>query len=115
MYLIIVTTRIMIMVMDMIMILRPISLLTLHPTNIARLKLSGKHPMGLGIPSLKIKIMLESNPLKPTMLVGRLGVMILGIFTSEDGRWGELLRSSEPKIEDGRGDSSYTVIRFEYN
>ena len=30
--------------------------------------------MGLGIPPLKIKIVLESNPRKPTMLVGGLGV-----------------------------------------
>ena len=30
--------------------------------------------MGLGIPPLKIKIMLESNPPNSTMLVGRLGV-----------------------------------------
>ena len=45
------------------------------PTNIARLKLSGKSPMGLGIPPLKINIMLESKPLKSTMLVGRLGVL----------------------------------------
>ena len=30
--------------------------------------------MGLGIPPLRIKIKLESNPLKSTMLVGRLGV-----------------------------------------
>ena len=30
--------------------------------------------MGLGIPPLKIKIMLESSSLKSTMLVGRLGV-----------------------------------------
>ena len=30
--------------------------------------------MDLGIPPLEIKIMLESSPLKPTMLVGRLGV-----------------------------------------
>ena len=44
------------------------------PTNIARLKLSGKFPMGLGIPPLYIKIMLESSPPKSTMLVGRLGV-----------------------------------------
>ena len=44
------------------------------PTNIARLKLSGKFPMGLGTPPLRFKIMLESNPLKSTMLVGRLGV-----------------------------------------
>ena len=44
------------------------------PTNIARLKLSGKSPMGLGIPPLKIQIMFESNPPKLTMLAGRLGV-----------------------------------------
>ena len=31
--------------------------------------------MGLGIPSLKIKIVLESNPLKSSMLVGGLGVL----------------------------------------
>ena len=31
--------------------------------------------MGLGIPPLRIKITLESNLLKPTMLVGRLGVV----------------------------------------
>ena len=32
--------------------------------------------MGLGIPPLSIKIMFESNPLKPTIVVGRLGVLI---------------------------------------
>ena len=30
--------------------------------------------MGLGIPPIRIKIVLESNPLKPTMLVGGLAV-----------------------------------------
>ena len=44
------------------------------PTNIAWLKLSGNSPMGLRIPPLRIMTMLESNPLKSTMLVGRLGV-----------------------------------------
>ena len=44
------------------------------PTNIAWLKLSGKSPMGLRIPPRWIKIMLESNPLKPTTWVARLGV-----------------------------------------
>ena len=44
------------------------------PTGIAWVKLSGKSPLGLGTPPLKIKIMLESNPLKSKMLVGRLGV-----------------------------------------
>ena len=37
------------------------------PTNIAWLKISGKSPMDTRIPPLVIKIMLESNPLKPTM------------------------------------------------
>ena len=46
------------------------------PTNIAWLKLSGKSPIGLGIPPLRIKIMLESNPLKSTMSVGGLGADI---------------------------------------
>ena len=44
------------------------------PTNIARLKLSGKSPMGLGISPLEFKIVLGSNPLKSTILVGGLGV-----------------------------------------
>ena len=44
------------------------------PIEIAWLKLSGKSPMDLGIPPLRIKIMLESNPLKSIMLVGRLAV-----------------------------------------
>ena len=51
------------------MSLRQISLLTLHPTKITWLKLSG-----MRIPPLKIKIMLESNPLK-SMLWGRLAVL----------------------------------------
>ena len=46
------------------------------PTNIAGLELSGKFPMGLGIPPFLINIMLEPDPLKPTMLVGRLGVPV---------------------------------------
>ena len=44
------------------------------PTNIARVKISGKSPMGLRIPALKIKIVLESNLRKSTMLAGGLGV-----------------------------------------
>ena len=54
--------------------IRPISLLTLHPTNIAWLKLYGIFPMDMRTPLLIIKIMLESNPLKSTMLVGSLSV-----------------------------------------
>ena len=38
--------------------------------------------MGLGIPPLRIQIMLESNPLKSTMLVGRLGVLGCGQMRS---------------------------------
>ena len=53
------------------------------PTNIARVKLSGKSPMGLGIPPLRIKIMLESNPLKSTMLIGRLGVVSESMVKSQ--------------------------------
>ena len=60
----------------------PISLLTLHPTNIAWLKLSGKSPMDMSMPPLWIKIMLESNPLKSTMLVGRLGVRAFLLATA---------------------------------
>ena len=44
------------------------------PANMAWVIISGKIPMGLGIYPLMIKIMLESNPLKSAMLVGRLGV-----------------------------------------
>ena len=44
------------------------------PTKIAWLKLSWKFPTGQGISPLKIKIMLESDPLKSIMLVRRLGV-----------------------------------------
>ena len=55
--------------------IHPISLLTLHPTNLAWLKLSGKSHMGRQNPPLEVKIMLESNPPKSTMLVGRLAVM----------------------------------------
>ena len=38
------------------------------PTKIARLRRSGKFPMGLGIPPLQFKIMLESSPLKSIIL-----------------------------------------------
>ena len=42
------------------------------PAKIARLKLPGDFPMGLGIPPLRIKTTLESNPLKSIMLARRL-------------------------------------------
>ena len=47
-------------------------------TNIARLKLSGKSALDMSTPPLKIDIMLESNPLKSTMLVERLAVTLRG-------------------------------------
>ena len=53
-------------------------------TNIARLKLSGKLPMYLRIPPLEIKIMLESNPVKSTMLVGGLGVAYARVRAAAD-------------------------------
>ena len=46
------------------------------PANVAWVKLCGKSPMGLGIPPLRIKIMLGANPLISIMLV--LGVMLVG-------------------------------------
>ena len=50
------------------------------PTNtiaakIAWLKLSGESPNGMRIPPLRIKVMLESNPLKSIMLVPKLAVL----------------------------------------
>ena len=47
------------------------------PTKIAWLKLSGKYPMGMVIPPLNVRIMIESNPLKSRILVWRLAVVIL--------------------------------------
>ena len=38
--------------------------------------------MGLGIPPLDFKIMLESNPLTSIILLGRLGVLILSLLLS---------------------------------
>ena len=49
----------------------------------AWLKLSGKFSMGLGIPPLKIKIMFESNPVKPGILVRRLAVTRRGSTASQ--------------------------------
>ena len=44
------------------------------PAKIACLKLSGKSPMGMRIPPIKTKIMLESNTPKSRILVRRLAV-----------------------------------------
>ena len=56
------------------------------PTNIALLKLSGKSPIDTRIPSLVDKIVLESNPLKSTMLVGGSGVAASRLFSERGGR-----------------------------
>ena len=40
-----------------------------------RLKHSGKSPMGMRIPPLKLMILLESNPLKSRILVGKLAAI----------------------------------------
>ena len=44
------------------------------PAKIRWLKISGKLPTDMRIPPLKIKIMLESNPLKSRILVRRLAI-----------------------------------------
>ena len=44
--------------------------------------------MGLGIPPLRIKIMLKSNPLKSTMLVGGLAVLQTSLSWMMDPRAG---------------------------
>ena len=56
---------------------RPISLLTLSLVILLESNFPGKslgNPYGPGIPPLQIKIVLESNPLKSPILVGRLAV-----------------------------------------
>ena len=55
------------------------------PTNIARVKLSGRLPMDMRIPPLQIKIMLESNPLKSKLLIGGLGVRKMAASTTPLG------------------------------
>ena len=55
-------------------LVRPVSLLRIFPTKIRWLKLSGRFPVGMRIPPLEIKILLESNPLKSRILVWRLAV-----------------------------------------
>ena len=68
------------------------------PTKRARLELSGKSPLGLGIPSLNIKILLESNPLKSRILVRRLAVrrsLPTGRGDCGGGAWNGGQRTSE--------------------
>ena len=69
------------------------------PTNIARLKLSGKSPMDMRTPPLKINMVLESNPRKSTMLVGRLGVCSSRILRDSDSQfadWPDAPRATAP-------------------
>ena len=53
------------------------------PAKIAGLKLSRESPMGLGTPPLGIKILFESNPLKPRILARRLAVVDVLIHTDK--------------------------------
>ena len=58
------------------------------PAKISCLKISGKFPMDMRVPTLGIKIQLESNPLKARVVVRRLAVTSLGrgMATSGPGR-----------------------------
>ena len=72
------------------------------PTKIAWLKLSRNFPMDMKMFPLKIKIMLESNPLKSWILVWRLAVRARG----------QLPQSSELSISQSEGlSSSASVVR----
>ena len=62
------------------------------PAKIAWLKLSGKSPMGLGIPPRRIKILLESNPVKSRILVL---VRILAVWTLGRGQRGHASPDSQ--------------------
>ena len=75
----------------------------LSPTKIACLKLSGRFPMGLGIPPLKIKILPESNPLKSRVRVWRLAVgwwSGSGIGMGCAGAWTRCGHSAAPRGAD---------------
>ena len=63
-----------------VLILRPISLLTLSLLTLLELNFPGQslgHPYGPGNSTPQNNIVLESNPLKSTMLVGRFGVLMV--------------------------------------
>ena len=57
------------------------------PAEIARLKLSGESPMGLGIPPPKTNILLESNHLKSRILVRRLAVPRIWVILLSEARF----------------------------
>ena len=67
------------------------------PTKTPWLKLSGRFPMDLRIPPLKLKILLESSPLKSRILVRRLAVK--GLDRSLQRRVGSLLMWERLEIE----------------
>ena len=58
--------------------------------------------MGLGIPPLEIKIVLNSNPLKSTMLVGRLGVRSIADYGVETDMGSE--------VRDGDGEVDISLL-----
>ena len=76
----VVVYRISLPIYIVMILIRPIFLLTLSLLTLLESNFPGKslgNLMGLGIPPLKINMALESNPLKSTMLVGRLGVLYI--------------------------------------
>ena len=60
--------------------LRPISLLTLRLLRLLDSNFPGNPPRAWEFPPLRIEIVLESNPLTSTMLVGRMGVIVVIII-----------------------------------
>ena len=67
------------------------------PTKIAWLKLSGKFSMGLGIPPLKIKILLGSNPPKSRILAWRSAVSTGGSSPDLEPQTSVRERGSAPR------------------
>ena len=89
--------------------LQTLSLLKLLESNFQIIWVSGKSPMGLRISPLRIKIVLESNPLKPAMLIGGLGVLFSGgVFSFADST---LLYSTRLYI--GYDTIRYDTIRYD--
>ena len=70
--------------------LRPISLLRFLDS------ISRKFPLGLGIPSLRIKTMLESNPLENKSSVRRLAAGVGGWGVGRCAGWGARGPSAAP-------------------
>ena len=84
------------------------------PTKIRWLELSGKFLMGLRIPSLNIKIMLESNPLKSRILVRRSAVwMWTRLWTTALGAM-ELLGEHDRLEWEGLSSLSLSIYVYIY-